>query len=177
MEHAAVIGIDPGLVDSGIVVLEFHPAREQVVAQCAAIATDYDDLETTAQMVYSALSDMLAEPLPNEAYIFIEAYRERGQTYGTNSKMRELLSALRTVLPKAVVLDNMGVKKVITPQMMKALDLTGFPRTNHDDIQSAARIALLGMVKDDELNAVLYRVLRAAADGPHVTGWQIVRHW
>ena len=57
---------------------------------------------------------------------------------------------LRRVMPDARFLPNMGIKRVITQDLMELLEVWSFTTaTHHQDLRAAARIALLGMVKDD----------------------------
>ena len=54
------------------------------------------------------------------------------------------------------VLQNMGVKKVVKSPLMELLGVWNFNTpTHHQDLRSAARIGLLGMLKDDILNKLL----------------------
>ena len=64
------------------------------------------------------------------------------------------------------LLRNTGVKKVVTQELMELCHCWKFPsKTHHQDLRSAARIALLGMMLDDTLNKVLYTYATDNVDG------------
>lgn len=144
---ATIIGIDPGLVNTGLVVLSFK-----------------DNQLTVAHRVYTDTKEQLGQVVADVAllsgpdtHIFIEAYRPRGNNFGTDKPMRELMHALGGRLPKAKVIDNTGMKAVVTTALMKRLEVWTFSTpTHHQDLRSAARIGLYGALKDDTLNRVLY---------------------
>jgi len=70
-----------------------------------------------------------------------------------------------------VLLLNTGVKKVVRRQLMELVGVWSFPTvTHHQDLRSAARIGLLGMLKHAVMNQLLADVV---AD--HLKGmtWQV----
>lgn len=141
-----IIGIDPGLVHTGLVVMQFS---DKNVLSIAPKVFDGKDAKAPAEF---------AEQWGRGAHVFIESYRPRGNVYGTDEAMRSLLAEFKAAMPSAKILDNTGVKKVINTELMRTFDVWSFEeKTHHQDLRSAARIALYGAVKDDELNAVLYR--------------------
>lgn len=92
------------------------------------------------------------------ANIFIEAYRPRSH-FATDKRMVEAVAEIKKGLSKAKVLDNTGVKTVVKRALMEACGVWKFSTpTHHDDLRSAARIALLGMLKDEEMNHLLFVV-------------------
>ena len=159
-----VIGIDPGIVDTGVVVFRFEPVLQRFY--------------TTANVYHSAKAKEIAEgirPLmaqPANRHVFVEAYRPRSN-FSTDHRMTELQAELKAELLSAKFINNTGVKKVITAELMSALSVWHFQqRTNHQDLRSAARIALYGMVKDDELNEILADFISDYLNGkmwPHDT--------
>jgi hypothetical protein len=97
--------------------------------------------------------------------VYIEQYRTR-QRLNTDTRMVQLEQDLRRTLSGATFLPNMGIKRVITKELMEMLTLwTWSTVTHHQDLRSAARIALLGMVKDDDTNQLLADVVRASLNG------------
>jgi hypothetical protein len=65
----------------------------------------------------------------------------------------------------------MGVKKVVKSPLMELLGVWDFRlKTHHQDLRSAARIALLGMLKDDHLNKLLTDVV---ADHLRGENWNV----
>ena len=151
------IGIDPGLVHTGCVYLEIDHEKRRLTVRYLVI--DSGDHAAQAAEWVDQLTKAKKTP------VFIESYRERGQNYGTNTGMRQLLGEFRTHLPSATVLDNMGVKKIVRRPLRQVLGLDSFPTTHHQDLESAARILVMGMLKDEKLNLELTKVLEAHLDG------------
>ncbi len=154
MNRIRVIGIDPGLVHTGIVELTFEP--EHKLAWVYARAVKGGDVGSVVAPL---------PPVSDKTVVFIEAYRPRSH-FDTDDKMVALVKAIKHAIPGSKVIDNTGVKKVITQDLMKALNVWKFSTTtHHQDLRSAAYIGLYGMVKDDELNAVLADFVRDLIDG------------
>lgn len=164
MRNLTIVGIDPGLVNTGMVVLRVRPRQRELLVEHFVIEGD----EPHAQQARRVLEDLAYDP----THTFIEAYRERGTTYGTNTKMRDLIFDFRDWFGSAKVIDNTGVKKVVTPFVLEPLGLVDFPTTHHQDLQAAARIMVYGMLKDETLNSLLYDIIDA-----HVLGdpWVITK--
>lgn len=152
-----VVGIDPGLVHTGCVCLEIDHDQRRLTVHHLVIDSG-DHAEQAAEWV-----DQITQT--KKTPVFIESYRERGQNYGTNPAMRELLSKFKARLPRATVLDNMGVKKIVRRPLRQVLGLDSFPTTHHQDLESAARILVMGMLKDEKFNLELTKVLEAHLDG------------
>ena len=159
-EYIHVVGIDPGLVHTGCVRLRFWPGEKRAEIEHA---------------VFSGTSPApvrdwtLAPGLRIQPRIFIEGYRPRSHL-GTDEKMVTAVNQLKLATGGKVLL-NEGVKKVIRPELMKLLEVWFFTTpTHHQDLRSAARIALFGMVKDEHLNQVLADVVRDHLDG---RSWQV----
>jgi len=160
-----VVGIDPGLVHTGIVALSFYPGLKQVEVRSAVIAGDQP-----GEHVQGAL-EFLEDHVPDRDHVFVEDYRERGQSYSTSPKMRELMSELMRTLTDGKRIDNTGVKKVVKPKLLDLFQIRKFgTTTHHQDLEAAARILLYGMLKDEELNALVADVVLA-----HIQGetWQV----
>ena len=143
MAILTVVGVDPGLVNTGMVALRFSRShRSMIIEEEALIGIDPN----------SALQFTTNYPAN---HIFIEAYRPRSH-FDTDAKMGEGVNELRRRLKGSVTLSNTGVKQVVRQPLMELLHCWNFStRTNHQDLRSAARIAILGMLKDPELNELL----------------------
>lgn len=162
MKSTHIVGIDPGLVDTGVVELVFRPDDKEVHVLTHVLN------KTTGQEVAGYLLTEYSTP-PD--VVFIEAYRSRSH-YGEDPRMLALVRDIHQALPGSKVLDNTGVKKVIKQQLMELLGVWKFSTpTNHQDLRSAARIALLGMLKDEALNRLIADVVKA-----HLTGrtWDVI---
>ena len=159
-----IIGIDPGIVDSGAVSMQFDK-RARVL--------DIDWL--VVQNANSASGpEFIAEWIEHyggKPSVFVEKYNPR-PGMPTNAKMVELEHSLKLALPKgAAFINNMGVKQVITRELMMLLNVWTYTHvTHHQDLRAAARIGLYGAVKDDELNEGIADVVHADRFG---TAWTI----
>ena len=72
------------------------------------------------------------------------------------------------------LLRNMGVKKVVTKELMDLLHCWSFPtRTHHQDLRSAARIALLGMMLEPAIKQLLFTYSTDTIDGRN---WDVSVH-
>lgn len=154
---AHVVGIDPGLVHTGVVRMMFSTASRRLLIHHEAV------IGTDAEAVYQ----WIQEPplIATRTDVFIEKYVPR-MKLGSDERMVKFEQDLRRALPKARLLPNMGVKRVVPQPLMEMLGVWKFPTsTHHQDLRSAARIALYGMMKDPELNGVL-----AAAVQDHLNG-------
>ena len=162
MSIVTVTGIDPGLVNTGVVVLRANTRQHHLNVEHFVI----DGANHARQVV-----ELLDELGYGDKHVFIEAFRERGNQYAQDKVMRELMADFRSVLPKATVLDNMGVKKIVTTETLGIFGMDNFPTTHHRDLESAARILLYGMLKDDKLNKVVYEIV---SDYVHHQPWSVM---
>ena len=158
-----IVGIDPGIVHTGVVMLDFEEiTRTRDVVYQVFNGVSHTTLDT--------LSTTVNKMIPTT--VFIEGYRTRSNFMHDN-EMVAAVSELKRLISNSTVLDNTGVTKVILPDLMKVLDCWSFPQsTHHQDLRSAARIALLGMVKDEKLNRVLTDVITSHIDGHP---WSLVK--
>jgi hypothetical protein len=155
MSVAHVVGVDPGLVHTGVVDLQFGIQR----------------LEVRHTVVGGPDAAAVAACITGRPAVYVEAYRTR-QNLSSDKRMMQLEVELRAALDHARFLPNMGVKRVITADLMRLLEVWKFPTsTHHHDLRAAARIGLLGMVKHRDTNVVLADMVRAAIDGQP---WTIV---
>ena len=156
-----VIGIDPGLVHTGLVEMDFDPAAEMLlISEIVGIGPVPSN--TLVQVKKVQPSDL----------VFIEAYRPRSH-FNTDAAMVKAVNDFKSALPHAKVLDNTGVTKVVTNQMLRALELWRFTKaTNHQDLRSAARIAILGMLKSEDTNKIVFQYMDAYLNE---TPWKVFR--
>jgi hypothetical protein len=140
-------GIDPGLIHTGIVSLRLDSQRKT-----RRVLAEIVDGPNTQ------LVDDYCSVLLQGADIFIEKYEDRGTVFGTHGEMRTFESQIKAAIPRAKILSNTGVKKVVTDLMLDAI-VGDLPTTNHKDLESAARIAILGGLKVPEINSVMYHLL------------------
>ena len=176
MTHYTISGIDPGLVHNGVVALHIDTGARTLAVRHEIVdgqlTEDLDpDPDQTALAVWGAWSRLIRQFGMTDwlGYTFIEQYRDRGTAFVQHGPMRRLEVLLKQQLPDATLVDNTGVKKIVTSGLMKLLGVWNFPTTNHRDLQAAARIMLYGAVKNDQLNRVLYQVVTEIKDG---TTWE-----
>lgn len=157
-----IVGVDPGIVHTGLVRMMFMPSRQIVVEHEVLAGCDAKAVKAFAYR--------------NKAHVpqvFVEDYRPRANAFNTDSKMREAVSKLRAAMPQAKVLDNTGVKQVVTQDLMELLGVWKFSTpSHHQDLRSAARIALFGMLKDDRHNRLLSDIVLAHLEGQP---WKVVQ--
>lgn len=147
---AHVVGIDPGLVHTGCVRLVFDSWNQQVKLEHEVVA----GLDSAAVAVWVKA---VSPPPPR---VFIEAYRPR-HNLAPDTRMVAGVAAIKAALPGSVALPNTGVTRVVPSTLMALLGVWDWPQsTHHQDLRSAARIALLGMMKDPGLNRVLSATVR-----------------
>ena len=163
MPLVTVIGIDPGLVNTGVVVLRANTRQHHLNVEHFVIDGKVNHAKQVAELL-----DSLGY---STKHVFIEGFRERGNQYAQDKAMRELMANFRSVLPKATVLDNMGVKKIVPIETLGIFGMDDFPTTHHRDLESAARILLYGMLKDDKLNKVVYEIV---SDYVHFQPWSVM---
>ena len=168
---ALILGIDPGIVHTGIVayaICTHGPCQIPMIYR--VIDTEDADEADRVKLITDGVSRFLEDMLPvlaARAYateetpmlIFIEDYRSRASSNKPDAQMREIVSALRRLLPLANVVDNTGSKKIARPELMRSLGLNTFRATHHQDLQAAARIMIYGALKQEHLNALLAELL------------------
>ena len=162
MQFTRVVGIDPGLVHTGVVMMEFDPLG-QSIRHGWEVIDGPDSVKTEARIIA-----MSPTGWPHKVYI--EKYRPRTHL-STDERMVRANTEFGS-LRNSTLLLNYGVKKVVTRRLMELLGVYNFPTpTHHQDLRSAARIALLGMLKDEHHNALLTKIVQSHMDGKD---WTVV---
>lgn len=158
MYSPTVIGVDPGIVHTGVVMLDFDVEQRRLKVDHRLV--DGTDAPATA----AAVQDMTGLSSLATLDVFIEEYRPRSG-FSVDQEMMVANAEFRKALG-GKLLRNMGVKKVVSKELMDLLHCWSFPtRTHHQDLRSAARIALLGMMLEPALNQVLYSYTTDTIDG------------
>lgn len=166
MADVTVIGIDPGLIDTGLVSLTFSRITRGIWVHYAV------ESRAKAPEIAENVRLLRAAHWSPEYHLFIEGYRPRSN-FNTDVKMLELITQLKAEMPAAKVINNTGIKKVVKPKLLEFLKIDSFPlTTNHGDLVSAGRILVLGMLKDPELNKLLTFVFTDLYEGHP---WTVVK--
>ena len=157
MYTPTVIGVDPGIVHTGIVFLDFDTQQRELTVKHAVV----DGLDApAARQVITGWTGRAMSTLD----IFIEEYRPRSG-FGVNQPMMVANAEFRNELG-GTLRPNTGVTKVVSRELMELCHVWSFSTTtHHQDLRSAARIALLGMMLDPALNKVLYTYATDNIDG------------
>jgi hypothetical protein len=162
-----IIGIDPGIVHTGVVRVLLDPMKRTVFSEFAVI--DGLDAEAVEQWVHR----FDVEP----DLISIEQYRPR-QKLAADTRMVQAEKTFREYLPKSRFIPNTGVRRLAPRWALDIFGIGKFPQsTHHDDLGAAARILYLGAIKDGRINPHMTRVVRDFMDGEP---WAIDRdmiHW
>lgn len=149
-----IVGIDPGLVHTGVVLMVFDAHQRVIeVSHEAVVGPDV----TRAQQFLGGLRAT--------APVFIEGYRQRSN-FGTNDKMIEAVANFRKGFTNAKVINNTGVKKVVRRSLMELLGVWNFSTpTHHQDLRSAARIGIYGALKSEALNRLIFDIVNDHING------------
>lgn len=168
MTYVSTIGIDPGRVHTGCVALEFHIPAQTIDVTCLVINSV--DVRQVRDFV---------EGWP-DASLFIEDYNP--SNYAREDKlMSEALGRLKAEFPPSdnpivKYVDNAGVNTIIPTEVQKLFGVHRFPvSTHHNDLNSAGKIALLGMVQDK--NGVLRNLVSTVIKDSLIGfPWKVVQH-
>lgn len=154
-----LIGIDPGLVHTGCVSITLFPDPGAIRLRSHVVAgLDVQQTQHWVEARRALQPDVQSE-------VFIEAYRPRSH-FDSDAAMGAAVKEMKQALPGSKTLLNTGVKKIVTPELMKAMNIWSFSqRTNHQDLRSAARIAVYGGLKDPEINQVITKLVIDHLDG------------
>lgn len=149
-QHTHVVGIDPGIVHTGVVSAEFLPNLREV-------RTYHEVVQGTDA---SAVARIVKQMAVTDGYI--EGYRSRSNL-NHDQQMQVAVSEMRKATGFRV-LDNTGIKTTVKVPVLQLLGIWKFSTpTHHQDLRSAARILVLGMLK--EHNELLADVVRDHLDG------------
>lgn len=156
-----IVGVDPGLVHTGTVGMVFDPlSRTVTVDHHVTDGMDPDDVLAWLQSTYPG----------HRPKVFIEKYVPRLRL-NSDERMVKGEAAFIKTLPNAMLIRNTGVKQMVPVDLMRELGVFQFPTaTHHQDLRSAARIGIYGMMRDDTGNTVLAEFIRDLLDG---VGWVV----
>lgn len=155
--NPTLIGIDPGVIHTGIIKMDFQPLNQRILlSHAVSYGLDVRRLQQAIATLPSHVAD--------RTDVVIEGYRSRSNLQHDHN----MIAAVREMqqLLKATALDNMGIKQVIKKPLMELLGAWKWSTpTNHQDLRSAARIALLYAFKDAQLNDLIFNIVRDHLEG------------
>lgn len=156
-------GIDSGLVDTGIVSVQLDFEMRGWARYIRTVPGPGHPVNKQSVEDAAAETGRIASLFPGPT--FIEAYKPR-HSFSTTGDMSKLVTLTHRAVLDSDILLNTGVKKVVTPSMLKLLNLWEFPgnATHHQDLRSAARIGIYGALKNDLLNEALYLFITEQLD-------------
>lgn len=145
--QTSIIGIDPGIIHTGCVAFLFNERDKELDVHYAVI-NGTEPVEVRAWI----------EDQVKPGAIYIEDYNP-GNYQREDKKMSEALGRLKAEFPPAdspyivKYVDNAGINTLIPVAVQKLYGIHKFNvATHHNDLNSAGKIALLGMLQDKSGN-------------------------
>jgi len=169
MATLALVGLDPGIVDTGGVRIELDLDNKTVEIESRVYrrVTERSGNSIVVDPGFlQSLRHWAMIGVPGPLHIFLEGYRNRGRNPRQDQQMSMLVQEIHGSLPGSIIVDNTGVKNVVKQPLLGMLDLdTWKVPTHHADLASAARILLKGGFQDEELNKILSDWIRDCLEG------------
>lgn len=159
--NLTVLGIDPGVVHTGCVALKLDTAARAITIHHEVVAGT--DVSKVREWV---------DTHDTGGPLFVEDYNP-GNFVRENKAMSEALGRLKAEFPPSVdpvveYVDNAGIDTLLPLAVLQVfkVDIFATP-THHNDLRSAGKIALRGMLKDKEhgWRQLVSDVVRAELDG------------
>lgn len=167
----SLTGVDPGIIDTGLVRIDLNPIEREwsVTAQVLHKMVQHQNQAVTIDE--SAL--LLTSVLSMGSLAGVEGYRPRGRNQVQDRMMTTLVQRIDKIKGFEVV-ENTGIKQVVTPATLKLFKVDRFDLpTNHADLKSAARVALLRGYKDPVANEIICMFFEDMLY-PEGSPWQLV---
>jgi len=157
-----IVGVDPGVVHTGLVVFMFDEINRRVYVRHGYLeAVDIPNIRAW----------IAGQTVGGDVTIFVEDYHQ-WPGLPIDEYMVQAVGRVKQELPTAKLIRNTGSKLVVRVKLTDLLGVTKFPTaTHHADIESAARIALYGMLKDSRMNEMLFRLIDDQLNG---IPWKVV---
>ena len=173
MTKLTLVGNDPGIRDTG------------------AVAIRLDNKEKTWAVHHDVWSGITSRPDPKSqvinidpvfqrqwkqfvkgeedgapTFVGVEGYRQRGTNPKQDREMLFMVQSIQKMIPGSMVVDNTGIKNVVTRDMLKLFGVARFSvNTNHSDLVSAARVALKVGIQIPVLNEFIYQFILDNVEG------------
>ena len=139
-------GIDPGIHDTALTTIELDFTARRIQPTTVV----WENVTTIEKRVITVQENFLAElydkiqqqKSQGLSLVGIEGYRQRGLDPKQDQMMIDLIQVINRHLFGSEIVDNTGIKNVVTQPLLKLFHCHRFSKTNHSDSKSAARVAL-----------------------------------
>ena len=168
-----LLGVDPGIVDTAAVKISLDMDARKWSVQTrvwhnVTARLGQNNIEVDPHFVMGLSEFAFVDPA---VQVFIEGYRQRGRDTKQDARMLKLVDEIKRSIRSSEIVDNAGIKKIVTEPMLKLFNVSRFEYTNHSDLKSAARVALAGGIKRPILN---YNLAMFVRDNLRGQSWQYV---
>ena len=161
-----LVGIDPGVRDTGLVHFEFDLESNiiRIHSQAWTGVTVYEKHHAYTRPEFLDEIAGYCQSIEGGSLIGIEGYRQRGLNIRQDARMLNLIQDLKATIPKSEVVDNTSIKKIVTNDLLKVMHASRFEATYHADLKSAARVALRTAIQNPVINEFLARIVMEVID-------------
>jgi len=155
-----LLGVDPGVADTGLVAITLDYTHRQWDVQYKVWSNVIERDGFSVSVKHYYLDDLVdvRNRLEDLGPVFsgVEGYRPRGKNKRQDEEMSQLVQTSKSYIKNAKIIDNTGIKKVVTEPALRLFKCSRFEQgTNHADLKSAARVALKRGIDEDTLNEML----------------------
>lgn len=157
-----LIGIDPGVVDTALVVITLRDNKTWSV--WSRVWTETSRMNKQEFVIKQSFLDQLRLDVKRNhtgtyKVLGVEGYRPRGKSMKLDMQMGAMVQRIHGELKGSAIVDNTGIKNVVKQGFLDLFNF-GFPHGHHADRTSAARVALRLGIEDDRINAELSDFVR-----------------
>lgn len=159
-----LMGVDPGIVDTASVEIFLDLDNKQWGLSSTVwhdVTSRNPDNNREIVVSPSFTADLKADMhrvknrFPS-SLIGVEGYRQRGKNTLQDQNMLALVQHVNKQHSACRIVDNTGIRQVVTDDTLKLFQCWTFAqKTNHQDLRSAARVALKRGIADELTNDVL----------------------
>ena len=166
MDVVNLIGVDPGIVDTGVVWVRLDRDKKTFSVDARVWRNVTKKVKGGIEVDQQFLDELdgyvgTVANAADETHVFIEGYRNRGRNPGQDQKMTMLVQTIHKLIKGSVVVDNTGVKNVVTDETLRLVKMYDWTvATHHSDLRSAARILMKGAYQEGVLNHMIADVVR-----------------
>lgn len=170
MTLLTLIGIDPGIRDTGAVAIRLD-SKAKTWSIHHQVWNDVSKIEKNVVIIDPLFKRQVALFVKNEedaapTFVGIEGFRQRGRNQKQDKQMLYMVQKIKELLPGSQVVDNTGIKNVVTEDMLRLFKVNRFRvNTNHSDLKSASRVALKVAIGIPILNQMIYQFILDNVEG------------